>query len=138
MIISKATSCGTFVCLSLLDPIVLSQPYSPLTNPRLPQVTSLTMWRLWLFGHVGDHLCSFRKIMSQSFSITQRSQFSRAKFVMDMIQARNGTSYDEIAESGIANAEKLFLEKYKSLFENSHSADKMNYATAYKYYFQKL
>lgn len=101
---------------------------------KMPQCPSLDIWRLWIFGCRPQGLHPFSELKSMPFSDkSQRTQFSKAKFVVNFVQAHLGMSTEQIRGLGVNQAETAFKEAYADILGHFDGYERMSYSTAYNY-----
>lgn len=100
---------------------------------KLPVVSSVALWRLWLFGDDNAVNIPYRYLDGKHMSKSQRTQLSKARGVMDRIRETIGKTYAELAAEGIVEAEKQFSEAYFNLMRSYKRHSSMTFSTAYKH-----
>lgn len=85
-------------------------------NYQMPQKPALNIWRLWIFGCQSQRIAPLCKLKPTSLSIvSQRTQFSKAKYVMEYILLHLDMTFDQIRDLGVNQAEQLFVDIYADI-----------------------
>lgn len=101
---------------------------------QLPQGTSLDIWRLWIFGCRTQRISPLCQLVGSSLSDkSQKSQFCKAKFVMEYIHAHIDLSYDQIRALGMNQAEIIFKEVFSAILGWINGFERIAYSNAYIY-----
>ena len=100
---------------------------------KLPVVSSVALWRLWLFGDDNAVNIPYRQLDGKHMSKSQRTQLSKARGVMDHVLNSIGKTYAELAAEGLVEAERQFSEHYLILMGRFKRHSTMTFSTAYKH-----
>lgn len=100
---------------------------------KLPVISSVALWRLWLFGDDNAVNIPYRRLDGKNMSKSQRTQLSKARGVMDHVRNSIGKTYAELTAEGIVEAEKQFSEHYLILMGRFKRHANMSFSTAYKH-----
>ena len=102
-------------------------------NFKLPVVSSIVLWRLWLFGDDNVVNTPYRQLDGKHMSKSQRIQLSKARGVMDYFQKSIGKTYAELTAEGLVEAERQFSEHYLALMGGFKRHSNMTFSTVYKH-----
>lgn len=102
-------------------------------NFKLPVISSVALWRLWLFGDDNAVDTPYRRLDGKHMSKSQRTQLSKARGVMDHVRNSIGKTYAELTAEGLVEAESQFSDHYLILMRGFKSHATMSFSTAYKH-----
>lgn len=100
-------------------------------NFKLPVVTSVALWRLWLFGDDNTVNIPYRLLNGKHMSNSQRTQLSKGRRVMEYVRSSIGKTYAELTAEGMVEAERQFSEHYLMLMGRFKRHSDMMFSTAY-------
>lgn len=100
---------------------------------KLPVVSSVALWRLWLFGDDNAVNIPYHNLDGKHMTKSQRTQFSKARGVMDYVRKSIGKTYPELIDEGFVEAERQFSDHYLILMGRFKRHATMSFSTVYKH-----
>jgi hypothetical protein len=102
-------------------------------NFQIPRITPIKFWNLWLFGDGNVVTIPYSQIDGAFLSTNERSQLSKARKVMEVIQTASNLSLDELKKLGHVEALKIGQLMYDEQFGHLDHYLTINISTAYKH-----
>lgn len=101
---------------------------------KMPQENVVSLWRFWIFGCTKNKLRPLIDLPGRSLSDkSQRSQLSKARYVMKCIREKSGMTFEAIHALGITEAELLCKRVYDAAMGHIPFHSRMYYASVYVY-----